>query len=319
MCNDETDSIELFVPSLTQEYADTNKKIEEVSVSSTFENMDTDAGDWDGKADVKLSRNFLAYPLNFAGATTHGQVMVPEIGDEVLCTFLDNDRSQLYYQQGSKKVEGYKDNNPNPKTLNLDFLAEMDFYDEKDSEPIKSALRHLYKVLYKSKGGSSLTFLDNIDLDNPSDATYTMLLKNVASYLRMHHGKSDEEVYIELMTGHDPSTNFGVMINKKEAKVELYNGEQGICIEYDEKGFIINGTETGVLNAPEITINGADAVNINTTNATVTASASVSIDSPKVEIGGSGAAGNGVITMNSICPFTGSPHSMPSTTVFAAS
>ena len=172
--NDKTkdvdDSIEVFVPAFTPEYKEGQKKPTETSFSIILLNQDIEnpIEIKDGKVDV--SNTFVAYPLEHAGSSEHGSLMIPNVGDEVLVTYLNNDKSQLYYKQGSKKVEGEK-LDKNPKTLKTDFVkkvkpnpAEKGKYRDNNSDETLEATvdnRAGYKVIYKSKSGGAIICDDN--------------------------------------------------------------------------------------------------------------------------------------------------------------
>ena len=182
--DEEHDAIEVQVHGLEPEFPDTPKDRFKDIYSLGFENMDVDFDTTKINGKVEYSHNFTVYPLDHAGTTGHGSVKVPEVDDEVMVTYLDDEKTQLYYTWGNKKTENHTKLSSNPKNLNIEFLNKIDknpvvsttvkdetgrTYPDHDGKDVTDTgnvetnleNRYRFRILHRSISGSAFVADDN--------------------------------------------------------------------------------------------------------------------------------------------------------------
>ncbi len=129
-------------------------------------------------------------------------------------------------------------------------------------------------------------------------------IKRLHDYGFMSHPKVGSRAY-NLFLGGVMSRGFSFCVEDERYEMELAEGEVAML---DDKGNLVHFTENGI----SITSLGSVEVNAKK-DVTVTAEGNIFADGKKIKLND----GSGVITCESICPFTGSPHVDGSSTVLA--
>ncbi|MDD9154963.1 phage baseplate assembly protein [Aliivibrio sp. S4TY2] len=129
-------------------------------------------------------------------------------------------------------------------------------------------------------------------------------IKRLHDYGFMSHPKVGSRAY-NLFLGGVMSRGFSFCVEDERYEMELAEGEVAML---DDKGNLVHFTKNGI----SITSLGSVEVNAKK-DVTVTAEGNIFADGKKIKLND----GSGVITCESICPFTGSPHVDGSSTVLA--
>lgn len=129
-------------------------------------------------------------------------------------------------------------------------------------------------------------------------------IKRLHNYGFMSYPKVGSRSY-NLFLGGVMSRGFSFCVEDERYEMELAEGEVAML---DDKGNLVHFTKNGI----SITSLGSVEVNAKK-DVTVTAEGNIFADGKKIKLND----GSGVITCESICPFTGSPHVDGSSTVLA--
>ncbi|MBP3142241.1 phage baseplate assembly protein domain-containing protein [Aliivibrio fischeri] len=129
-------------------------------------------------------------------------------------------------------------------------------------------------------------------------------IKRLHNYGFVSRPKVGSRAYL-LFLGGVMSRGFSFCVEDERYEMELEEGEVAMM---DDKGNVVHFTKNGI----SITSLGAVEVNANK-DVTVKAKGNVIAEAKQIKLNN----GAGVVTCDSICPFTGSPHVDGSTTVFA--
>ena len=220
------DAIEVYVPELTTEYKDTAEDTVEVPLNLNALNLDEE-NDLSNATKIETSANFIAYPSNGTGSAKSGSVIVPDIGDNVLVYYMDNDTSQLYYKIGSKKNEQTTGEDIKQPTM-------TEFASLSDGE----GAREKVKVVHKTKSEQGLAFSEG-EIEGA-------ILKNRKSHLKMHSDKM-----VELISEDAGADALGIRADIENGKIEIYNGSGTIFITSDGTNFTVEVTGNGTVKAPQ--------------------------------------------------------------------
>lgn len=129
-------------------------------------------------------------------------------------------------------------------------------------------------------------------------------IKRLHNYGFMSRPKLGSRAYL-LYLGGVVSRGIAFCVEDERVEMELKEGEVAML---DDKGNLVHFTENG------ITIHAMGNVDVNATkDVSVRAEGSVLVNGEKIKLND----GAGVITCESVCPYTGSPHTDGSSTVFA--
>ena len=177
--------IEVFCPKLMSKQRPDTDTDKDITVSNSAKNCLENNYETltDGKS-VKTKETKTAYPFLMNGSSSHGTMVIPEVGDLVLVTMLDNDPSQMYYIGSPYKV--------GTKMSDIGTIIEdsSNFSDPKNYTKMK--------VLIKTVGGNFIAVNDN-------NNAHSILIKssNGSSTHRLKFSNSPSDKSVEFTTGNN--------------------------------------------------------------------------------------------------------------------
>jgi hypothetical protein len=319
--------IKVFVPRLMSTIKPENAaEYETKIVLNRFENKISNDAEILSELGITEADTIIAYPLLYNYSATNGQKMVPEVGDLVLVTFLNDDYSQSYYICGSPYIQKEK--------YDLDY---KEFIEDKDNNSEKPESSPKQKVLYKSKGDSIIAMDDN-------DNSKSVIIKaNNHHKVKLERNSDKDEINIKTGNNND------ITLNDKERNIKVTTTDGHVAIMDDANKSVsittagghqikaddiipsVNITTTAgheimmndAISTVSITTAGGHSIIINDTTGTITinstantiinSTATTTVNSPAVTVNSlsidlGGVGGKGVVTGDCICHFTGLPH-----------